>query len=97
MRDLAQRYMERYGRAEVESWYFATWNEPEAWKAEDFNNYYDACSEGLREANPRLRFGGPGTFVTLSPVLKSLLRHCDSGTNYFTRRTGSSAGLHFGA
>ena len=88
VRDLAQRYLERYGRAEVESWYFATWNEPEAWKAEDFNNYYDACSEGLREANPRLRFGGPGTFVTLSPVLKSLLRHCDSGTNYFTREQG---------
>lgn len=86
--DLAQRYMKRYGRAEVESWYFATWNEPEAWKREDFNNYYDACSEGLREANPRIRFGGPGTFVTLSPVLKSLLRHCDSGTNYFTREQG---------
>ena len=85
VRDLATRYLERYGQAEVESWYFATWNEPEAWKVEDFNNYYDACSEGLREANPRLRFGGPGTFVTLSPVLKSLLRHCDSGTNYFTR------------
>ena len=88
VRDLAQRYMKRYDRAEVESWYFATWNEPEAWKKEDFSNYYDACSEGLREANPRIRFGGPGTFVTLSPVLKSLLRHCDSGTNYFTREQG---------
>lgn len=86
--DLARRYMDRYGRAEVESWYFATWNEPEAWRKEDFNNYFDACSEGLREANPRLRFGGPGTFVTLSPVLKSLLHHCDSGTNYFTREQG---------
>ncbi len=88
VRDLAQRYMQRYGRTEVESWYFATWNEPEAWKPEDFNNYYDACSEGLRAANPRLRFGGPGTFVTLSPVLRSLLRHCESGTNYFTREQG---------
>ena len=88
VRDLARRYMERYGHAEVESWYFATWNEPETWKEEDFNNYYDACSEGLREANPRLRFGGPGTFVTLSPVLKSMLRHCDSGANYFTREEG---------
>jgi len=88
VRDVAQRYTQRFGQAEVESWYFATWNEPEAWKAEDFNNYYDACSEGLRAANPRLRFGGPGTYVTLSPVLKSLLRHCDTGTNYFTRESG---------
>jgi L-iduronidase len=88
IRDFASRYLERYGPEEVESWYFATQNEPEGWQPESFNNYYDACSEGLKAANPQLRFGGPGTYVTLSPVLLALLRHCDTGTNYFTGEQG---------
>ncbi|MCC5806963.1 MAG: hypothetical protein JJU00_11610 [Opitutales bacterium] len=88
VRDLALRYMERYGREEVESWYFETWNEPDVgwWKqdSEAFMIYYDACSEGLREANPKLRFGGPGTAWTLSPRLLDFLKHIDTGRNYFT-------------
>jgi L-iduronidase len=88
IRDLALHYIDRYGAEEVERWYFATQNEPEDWKPESFNNYFDACSEGLKAANPRLRFGGPGTYVTLSPVLLALLRHCDTGTNYFTGEQG---------
>jgi L-iduronidase len=94
--DLAVHLMDRYGRDEVESWYFETWNEPDSpgwWKqfTDDppaFCNYYDACSEGLREANPNLRFGGPGTCRDLSETLKALLAHCDAGRNYFTGEAG---------
>lgn len=93
VRDLAVRCVERYGAAEVESWYFETWNEPDhdSWWAhgiEPFLAYYDACSEGLKEANPRLRFGGPGTCRGVSELFKALLRHCDSGKNYFSGEDG---------
>jgi len=93
---LAQRLMTRYGHEEVESWYFETWNEPDCdhwwhqWPHNEraFCNYYDACSEGLREAHEPLRLGGPGTCRTLSPMFKAFLAHCDRGTNYFTRDKG---------
>ncbi|MCC5804731.1 MAG: hypothetical protein JJU00_00255 [Opitutales bacterium] len=90
VRDLARHCGERYGRAEVEQWWFETWNEPDCgwWKQsiENFLIYYDACSEGLKEANPSLRFGGPGTAITLSAEIKALLAHVDSGTNHLTGR-----------
>jgi len=92
---LALHLMDRYGREEVESWYFESWNEPDVgwwdqWpeNEESHCNYYDACSEGLREANPDLTFGGAGTCRTLSSLFCSFLEHCDSGTNYFTGETG---------
>lgn len=64
--ELARRYIERYGRDEVRSWIFETWNEPNLkmyWPfgQDAFHNYYDACSEGLREADGSLVFGGPGS------------------------------------
>jgi L-iduronidase len=93
VRDLALHYQDRYGRKEVESWRFETWNEPDVgwWKQgeEAFCRYYDACSEGLREANPRLRLGGPGTAKTFSSILKVFLAHCDKGRNYFTGKRGA--------
>lgn len=94
VRDVARHLMDRYGQEEVEGWYFETWNEPDAgwwhqWpQQEPFCNYYDACVEGLREANPTLRFGGPGTCMHMSDLFKAILEHCDSGTNYFTGETG---------
>jgi L-iduronidase len=93
---LARHCIERYGRPEVESWYFETWNEPDGrgwWRQwpddiASFCNYYDACSEGLLLAEPRLRLGGPGTCITLSPLFQAFLAHCDTGGNYFTGETG---------
>ena len=92
VRELATRCISRYGRDEVREWYFETWNEPDIqyWKHGDraFLNYYDACSEGLRDADPSLRFGGPGTARTLSSTFKALLSHCDTGKNWFTGERG---------
>jgi L-iduronidase len=93
--DLAIHLMDRYGKTRVETWYFETWNEPDAgWWHEfpqdeaAFCNYYDACVYGLKRANPNLIIGGPGTCRTLSPLFKSFLAHCDYGIEYFTGRTG---------
>lgn len=56
-----------------------------------FFNYYDACSEGLREASPALRLGGPGDAFHApprSPLSWGLLEHCHRGTNFFTGEVG---------
>ena len=53
-----------------------------------FLNYYDACSEGLREASPLLKFGGPGDGCLLKIYSDTLLDHVVNGTNYFTGETG---------
>jgi L-iduronidase len=93
VRDLARHYADRYGEEIVESWLFETSNEPDLsffWEHGfiKFLNYYDACSEGLKEANPDIRFGGPGTALGASPMFKVLLEHCAWGKNYFTGETG---------
>jgi L-iduronidase len=88
VRDLVLHFTQRYGKEVIESWTFETWNEPDCgwWKqdVDAFLIYYDACSEGLREANPKLLFGGPGTARTLSEPILRLLGHADKGINFFT-------------
>jgi L-iduronidase len=93
VRDLALHCSGRYGKETVESWFFETTNEPDLeyfWKQGTirFMNYYDACSEGLLEADPKIRFGGPGTALGASATFKLLLEHCARGKNYFTGETG---------
>ncbi len=93
VKDIALHFMERYGQEEVRSWYFETINEPNLshfWKysLQEFLNYYDACSEGLREADPEIRFGGPGHAGALGMYVRALVAHCDTGTNYFTGEKG---------
>jgi len=90
---LAKHLMARYGREAVEQWYFETTNEPDIhpfWPQPQsaFLNYYDASSEGLKAANPNLKFGGPGVGRFMSPTLKALLEHCDDGTNFLTGERG---------
>ncbi len=88
VRMLAQHCIDRYGREEVRSWYFETWNEPDVgwWKQSNraFLIYYDACANGLRDVDDQIRFGGPGTARHMSEQMLGLLRHLDSGTDYFT-------------
>jgi len=88
-KEVALHCIQRYGVGNVRTWYFETWNEPENVQPQTLCDYYDACSEGLKEADAKLRFGGPGTFVTLSKRFTSLLDHCDKGKNYFTGETGT--------
>ncbi|XP_074850655.1 alpha-L-iduronidase isoform X2 [Carettochelys insculpta] len=95
---LAKRYIDRYGLEHVARWNFETWNEPDhhdfdnvSMSVQGFLSYYDACSEGLREASSLLRFGGPGDSFhpfPKSPICWSLLHHCYNGTNFFTGETG---------
>jgi xylan 1,4-beta-xylosidase len=62
------RHLEaRYGRQEVERWYFEVWNEPNLdgfWEKADQPAYfalYDLTARTVKAVDPRLRVGGPAT------------------------------------
>lgn len=66
--DAFARHIEaRYGQAEVRSWYFEVWNEPNLsgfWEGGDQKAYfelYDLTSATLKAVDPALRVGGPST------------------------------------
>ncbi len=87
----------RYGRTEVESWYWEVWNEPDIgyWRGtpEEFRKLYDHAADGLKRALPTARIGGP--HVTgpngqrTQQLLRDFIEHCLRGTNHATGKTGS--------
>lgn len=58
---------ERYGQAEVRTWFFEVWNEPNLsgfWEGGDQKAYfalYDLTSNTIKQIDPALRVGGPST------------------------------------
>ena len=58
---------ERYGKPEVESWFFEVWNEPNLsgfWEGGDQQAYFslfDQTSNTIKAVDPVLRVGGPST------------------------------------
>jgi xylan 1,4-beta-xylosidase len=93
----ARHASDRYGKAEVESWYWEVWNEPDIgyWSGtpEDFRKLYDFAADGLKRALPGARIGGPHMTgpngARTQQLLRAFLEHCLRGTNYATGRTGS--------
>ncbi len=86
--------IERYGRAEVESWYWEVWNEPNIayWQAtpEEFHKLHDYAVDAVRRALPTARVGGPDTAGGAGGrFLADFLEHCLRGTNYATGKTGT--------
>jgi len=62
------RHLEqRYGAAEVRTWFFEVWNEPNLsgfWEGADQKAYfelYDLTSNTIKAIDPKLRVGGPAT------------------------------------
>jgi len=62
-----QHLQARYGAAEVRSWFFEVWNEPNLsgfWEKADQPAYfelYDATARTIKAIDPALRVGGPST------------------------------------
>ncbi len=90
--------VERYGRKEVETWWWQVWNEPNIgyWHGtqEEFYRLYDYAVAGVRRALPSARIGGPE--IAGGPggsSLEKFLRHCVSGTNAVTGKTGTDIDL----
>ena len=84
VRQLALHAVERYGREEVESWYWEVWNEPDImyWHGtpDEYNRLYDASVAGVRLVLPKAMVGGPATTGPASAkaaaFLKQFLEHC---------------------
>jgi xylan 1,4-beta-xylosidase len=85
--------VERYGRAEVEQWYWEVWNEPNGlyWKAtpEEFRKLHDYAIDGVRRALPTARVGGPHTAGSGGQFHRDFLEHCIRGVNYANGGTGT--------
>jgi xylan 1,4-beta-xylosidase len=85
--------VEKYGRAEVETWYFEVWNESNIgyWRGtpEEFRKLYDYAIDGVRRALPTARVGGPETAGHGGQFTRDFFEHTLRGTNYATGKTGS--------
>lgn len=85
--------VERYGKAEVEQWYWEVWNEANGhyWKAkpEEFHKLHDYAIDGVRRALPTARVGGPHAAGSGGRWTRDFLEHCLRGTNYATGRVGT--------
>ena len=61
----ARHSVERYGAAEVATWYWELWNEPDIfyWSGtpEEYNRLYDVTAAAVKRALPAARVGGPAT------------------------------------
>ncbi|MEN0053378.1 MAG: beta-xylosidase [Mucilaginibacter sp.] len=87
----------RYGKKEVESWYWEVWNEPNIsyWKGTmtEFFKMYDYAAHGVKRALATAKVGGPevagGSSQSGMRFLKAFIEHCISGTNYVTGKIGS--------
>jgi xylan 1,4-beta-xylosidase len=89
--------IQRYGRQEVESWWWELWNEPDIgyWQGtpEEYFKLYDYTADAVKRALPTARVGGPSTTNPSSPkaaaFLRQFLEHCLNGNNAVTGRTGA--------
>jgi xylan 1,4-beta-xylosidase len=86
--------VDRYGRAEVEQWYWEVWNEPNGasyWHGspEEFYKLHDFAIDAVRRALPTARVGGPDVAGSGGKFMEDFLAHCVSGTNYATGRRGT--------
>ena len=88
---------ERYGDAEVKTWLWEVWNEPDIgyWKGtpEEYFKLYDFSVDAVLRALPGARIGGPDSTGPASPKAADFLRlfldHCAHQKNYATGKTGS--------
>ncbi|WP_310586825.1 GH39 family glycosyl hydrolase [Jiulongibacter sediminis] len=89
--------IDRYGKEEVESWYWEVWNEPNIgyWQGttEEYIKLYDYAADAVKRALPTARIGGPeGTgpgWDKAAEFLTTFLDHAKNGTNYATGKKGT--------
>ena len=85
--------VEKYGRAEVESWYWEVWNEPNIgyWRGTpaEFRKLHDYAIDAVRRALPTARVGGADSAGSGGKFTRDFLEHCLRGTNYATGKVGT--------
>lgn len=88
---------ERYGEAELKTWLWEVWNEPDIayWKGtpEEYFKLYDFTVDAALRAFPQARIGGPdstgASYPKAAEFLHQFLDHCAHQRNYVTGETGS--------
>jgi xylan 1,4-beta-xylosidase len=89
--------IDRYGKQEVESWYWEVWNEPNIgyWRgtAQEYHKLYDYAVDAVKRALPAARVGGPHSTGpgndSAAKFLRDFLEHVVRGKNYATGKAGS--------
>ena len=98
---VAAHMLARYGKAEVGTWYWEVWNEPDIfyWHGtpEEYYKLYDNAVAGVRAAIPTARVGGPATTGPTpgsrsGTFLQGFLRHCAEDKS---NATGGAVPLDF--
>ena len=89
----AKHCVERYGREEVEQWYWQVWNEPNGhyWKdtPEAFRKLHDYAIDGVRRALPTARVGGSHVAGSGGNYQREFIEHCLRGTNHANGEKGT--------
>jgi xylan 1,4-beta-xylosidase len=89
----AKHCAEKYGRAEVNTWYWEVWNEANIgyWKGSpsEFRKLHDYAIDAVRRAIPTARVGGPDSAGSGGRFTRDFLEHCLRGTNYATGKIGT--------
>ncbi len=89
--------VDRYGKEEVESWYWELWNEPDIgyWRGttEEYIKLYDYTADAVKRALPTALIGGPETTgpgsENAAEFLTTFLDHITQGKNHVTGETGA--------
>jgi len=85
--------VERYGKEEVESWYWELWNEPDSqyWRGtqQEFFKLYDYSADAVKRALPTAKIGGTDITGGAMKFQDAFIKHCLFETNYATGKTGS--------
>jgi xylan 1,4-beta-xylosidase len=88
----ARHCVEKYGRQQVDSWYWQVWNEANIgyWKGTqaEFFKLHDHAIDAVRRAAPAARVGGPDS-AGGGRFLREFLEHCLRGTNHATGAKGT--------
>jgi xylan 1,4-beta-xylosidase len=85
--------IERYGREEVETWYWQVWNEANIgyWRGtrQEFLKLHDYAIAGVRRALPTAKVGGADSAGDGGRFTRRFIEHCLRGTNYATGEIGT--------
>lgn len=96
--NLVKHCIGRYGRREVETWYWELWNEPDIWywsgSFDEFCKLYDFTVAAVVQALPEARIGGPSTtgpggYEMSAEWLDRFLCHRVNGINFFSGSKGT--------
>ena len=89
----AKHCLDKHGRAEVETWYWETWNEANIgyWRGTpaEFRQLHDYAIDAVRRALPNAKVGGPDTAGSGGRFTRDFFEHCLRGTNYATGQVGT--------